>query len=345
MPSLFTAGTALVASFACLQGALAGFSPSSTSNVVVYWGQNSYGQGTGSLAQQRLSYYCANTDIDVIPMAFLTMINGAGGQPEINFANAGNNCTTFAGTQLLDCPQIAQDIQTCQSTYGKTIMLSIGGATYTEGGFSSSSAAVAGANLVWATFGPQQSGSSALRPFGSASVDGFDFDFEAGVNNVAPFANQLRSLMNASGRKFYLSAAPQCPYPDYADNQMLDGAVSFDFINIQFYNNYCGSQSYVPGSTTQNNFDFNTWDNWAKTVSLNKNVKLMLGVPAGQTAAGSGYESASQLQQVISYCKTFSSFGGVMMWDASQAIANSGFLPGISSDLGAKKKREIAFTA
>ena len=84
---------------------------------------------------------------------------------------------------------------------------------------------------MWATFGPQQSGSSALRPFGSASVDGFDFDFEAGVNNVAPFANQLRSLMNASGRKFYLSAAPQCPYPDYADNQMLDGAVSFDFVS------------------------------------------------------------------------------------------------------------------
>ena len=116
-------------------------------------------------------------------------------------------------------------------------------------------------------------------------------------------------------------------------------------INIQFYNNYCGSQSYVPGSTTQNNFNFNTWDNWAKTVSKNKNVKLMLGVPAGQTAAGSGYESASQLQQVINYCKSFSSFGGVMMWDASQAIANSGFLPGISSDLGSKKKREIAFTA
>lgn len=25
---------------------------------------------------------------------------------EINFANAGDNCTTFPGTQLLSCPQI-----------------------------------------------------------------------------------------------------------------------------------------------------------------------------------------------------------------------------------------------
>ena len=101
----------------------------------------------------------------------------------------------------------------------------------------------------------------------------------------------------------------------------------------------------MPGATDQWNFDFNTWDNWAKTVSKNKNVKLLLGVPAGQTAAGSGYQSASQLQQVINYCKTFSSFGGVMMWDMSQAFANSGFLSGVASDLGKRQKREVAFTA
>ena len=100
----------------------------------------------------------------------------------------------------------------------------------------------------------------------------------------------------------------------------------------------------MPGSTTQNNFDFSTWDNWAKTVSANKNVKLMLGVPGGQTAAGSGYESASQLQQIINYCKSFTSYGGVMIWDMSQAYANNGFLGGIGSDLGSKK-REVAFRA
>jgi chitinase len=35
------------------------------------------------------------------------MFNGLGGYPETNFANAGDNCTTFAGTELLNCPQIA----------------------------------------------------------------------------------------------------------------------------------------------------------------------------------------------------------------------------------------------
>lgn len=94
-------------------------------------------------------------------------------------------------------------------------MLSLGGDSYTEGGFTSAQAAIDGANKIWATFGPVQSGSSALRPFGNSVVDGFDFDFEANVSNMATFANQLRSLMNsAGGKKYYLSAAPQCPFPD-----------------------------------------------------------------------------------------------------------------------------------
>jgi chitinase len=148
------------------------------------------------------------------------------------------------------------------------------------------------------------------------------------------FGNQLRSLMDANNSKTWLlSAAPQCPYPDAADGPMLAGAVSFDIVWVQFYNNYCGVQSYTEGSSTQNNFNFATWDNWAKTVSLNPNVKVMLGIPAN-TGAGSGYESGTALADVISYSKSFSSFGGVMMWDMSQLYANSGFLNAVASDLG-----------
>ena len=234
--------------------------------------------------------------------------------------------SNFANTS----PTSRSDIATCQQNYGKTILLSIGGATYTEGGFASADDAVASANQIWATFGPQQSGSSALRPFGSSFVNGFDFDFETTVSNTAAFANQLRNLMGAN---FYLTAAPQCPYPDAADNPMLNGTVAMDAVFVQFYNNYCGVQSYVPGSSTQNNFNFDTWDNWAKTVSLNPAVKVFLGIPAGQTAAGSGYEPPATLAPIIDYCKQFSSFGGVMMWDASQAEANNGFLPAVKGDL------------
>jgi chitinase len=133
--------------------------------------------------------------------------------------------------------QSSDDIKTCQSN-GKKILLSIGGATYSEGGFSSSDAAVAGANHLWEVFGPQQSGSSAPRPFDDAVIDGFDFDFEATANNIAPFASQLRSLMDADASKtFYLSAAPQCPYPDAYDSSFMQGATSLDLVWVQFYNN------------------------------------------------------------------------------------------------------------
>ncbi|RDW87300.1 glycoside hydrolase family 18 protein [Coleophoma crateriformis] len=319
---------------ATIPAALAGFSTSSSSNVAVYYGQNSYGAGSGPLAQQRLSAYCSNTNFNIIPLAFLLSIT----QPTINFANAGNNCTAIADSTLLSCPQLAADISTCQNVYGKTILLSVGGATYTEGGFSSAAAATAAANNIWAIFGPVKSGSTVARPFGTSVIDGFDFDFESTVSNMVPFAKQLRSLMDAvttaGGKRYYLTAAPQCPYPDAADKDMLAGAVYFDAIWVQFYNNYCGLQSYTPGTTVQNNFNFATWQNWAKTVSLNPNVKVFLGVPASSTAAGSGYLSAAALAPIIKYCKTFSSFGGVMMWDMSQAFANSGFLSGVAAALG-----------
>jgi chitinase len=319
----------LIGLLACFSGVLAGFSSSSSSNIAIYWGQNSYDQSSGSFVQQRLSYYCANTEIEIIPMAFLVSINN----PALNFANQGNTCTAISGSTLFYCSEIEADITECQNTYGKTILLSIGGSTYSEGGFSSQAAAVTAANNVWSWFGPYSS--SAVRPFGQAVVDGFDFDFESTVSNMPAFANQLRSLMNAdTSKKWILSAAPQCPYPDAADGPMLAGAVSFDVIWVQFYNNYCGSQAFVPGSTTQNNFNFATWDNWAKTVSLNPNVKVMLGIPGNTGAAGSGYVSDTQLADVIAYCKSFSSFGGVMMWDMSQVYANSGFLDSVNTDLG-----------
>ena len=53
-----------------------------------------------------LTQFVLDSDINVIPMAFLDVINGPGGEPEINFANQGNDCSTFPGTALLNCPQI-----------------------------------------------------------------------------------------------------------------------------------------------------------------------------------------------------------------------------------------------
>lgn len=217
---------------------------------------------------------------------------------------------------------------------GKTILLSIGGATYTEGGFSSDAAAVAGAELVWNTFGPVPAFDNVKRPFGDAVVDGFDFDFESTVNHMPAFGNKLRDLFASdTSKSYYLTAAPQCVFPDAANGPMLDGTVYFDAIWVQFYNNWCGLQNFRPDSA-QNPFNFDTWNNWALTTSKNPNVKVMIGVPAAPGAAGSGYQPVSSLEPIIDYAAGFPSFGGIMMWDASQAYSNSGFISGIASALG-----------
>ncbi|KAK4868681.1 hypothetical protein LT330_006883 [Penicillium expansum] len=318
---------------ASLGGAQAKLDLDSTSNIVVYWGQNSF-NGKGDEAQQPLAYYCDNDDIDVIPMAFNMMVNGPGGAPEIDFSITSKDCDVFEGTQLKNCPSIGKDIATCQKK-NKTILLSIGGATYSEGGFKSEEDAKDGAKLMWETFGPKQEGSKALRPFGDVALDGFDFDFEANVQHMAPFANELRSLMNAdkSKQKFYLTAAPQCPYPDQADKEILNGPVYIDAIWVQFYNNFCGVHNFNTDSSISK-YNFEEWDNWAKTVSNNKDVKVIIGVPAFTTAASTGYIPASQLAKVIEYTKKFESFGGVMMWDATQAYGNEGFIEDVRKSLG-----------
>jgi chitinase len=55
-------------------------------------------------------------------------------------------------------------------------------------------------------FGPVNPSSSVDRPFGTAVVDGFDFDFESSFNNLVPFGQRLRDLMDAATA----SSAPVC---------------------------------------------------------------------------------------------------------------------------------------
>ncbi|KAJ5182946.1 hypothetical protein N7492_000562 [Penicillium capsulatum] len=274
--------------------------------------------------------------MQVFPIAFDMMVNGPGGAPEVDFSVQSKDCDVFEGTQLKNCPNIAKDIETCQKK-DKTIILSIGGATYSEGGFKSESDAKDGAKLMWETFGPKQEGSKAKRPFGDVALDGFDFDFEANVQHMATFANELRSLMDQdSSKKYFLTAAPQCPYPDQNDKDILNGPVSIDAVWVQFYNNFCGVNNFNKDSKSSK-YNFEEWDNWAKTVSKNKDVKVMIGVPADTTAASTGYVPADKLAEIIEYTKKFESFGGVMLWDATQAYNNKGYINSIREAIGGEE--------
>ena len=200
-----------------------------------------------------------------------------------------------------------------------------------------------------ATYGNQQSSTSIYgrslearktstnyRPFGEASVDGIDLDFESPNSNMVPFVNRLRELMDAeSDKHYYLTAAPQCPYPDLAGKDFLNGpgAVHLDALWVQFYNNPCGLDSFKPDTDSQDEFNFKTWDDWAHNTSKNKDVKVLLGVPASEGAAHTGFVPTKDLKPVINYTEQFDSFGGVMMWDIGQAYVNKGILGSVRETL------------
>lgn len=73
-----------------------------------------------------------------------------------------------------------------------------------------------------------------------------------------------------------------------------------------------GINNYKEGQNTS--FNFESWDTFAKQNSANPGLKVYLGVPAGATA-GAGYVNITTLGEAAQYLqKTYSSFGGVMLW-------------------------------
>lgn len=148
-------------------------------------------------------------------------------------------------------------------------------------------------------------GQSNSRPLGDAVLDGIDFDIEGGTSQH--WDELAKALSNFSKqKKVYLTAAPQCPFPD----AWLGGALGtglFDYVWVQFYNNppcqYSGNADNLK----------NSWNQW--TSNLSGSAQLFLGLPAAPEAAGSGYIPPDVLKsEVLPSIKTSPKYGGVMLW-------------------------------
>ncbi|KAJ3554495.1 hypothetical protein NM688_g3080 [Phlebia brevispora] len=287
-----------------------GFNPNTNNNVAAYWGQDAYGGTPNSnqaLWQQPIDFYCEDDSIDVLPIAFIKTFFGTDGLPVLDLANSCSG-PSFSGTGLFNCQFLEQNIQNCQNK-GKLVTISLGGGGQANA-FSSASQAQQFADTIWNLF---LGGSSSTRPFGNAVLDGVDLDIEGGsTTNFAAFVSQLRSHMNGASKH-------------------VINAVGFDALYVQFYNNYCAVSYYnSPGD-----WDFGSWDNWAKTQSPNPNVKIYLGVAAMAAVADYGYVDIGTLTPIIQQTQSqYSSFGGVMMWDASAAYANNRFDAAVKSAVG-----------
>ena len=191
-------------------------------------------------------------------------------------------------------------------------------------------------------------GWSYYRPFGEAVVDGFDFDMEHGSSdNYHYLALSLRRFFTLDPSKtYYLTAAPQCPIPDLILNEALTSQ-PFDAIFVQFYNNPACQATVWPTLTDKQGvagFNFGAWDAWVKSSAYNKNMKVFVTLPAAAKAAGSGYVSKETAAQIVAdMAKRYpGTFGGVGLWDASVAVANTGYIARVKQALnsaeGLKKR-------
>ncbi|KAE8675202.1 Acidic endochitinase [Hibiscus syriacus] len=255
-------------------------------DIAIYWGQSG---NEGTLPES-----CATGNYGFVNLAFLPTF-GNGQTPMINLAG---HCDPYSN----GCTNLSSDIKSCQAK-GIKVMLSIGGGA---GGYylSSSHDARQVATYLWNNF---LGGKSVSRPFGNAVLDGIDFVIEGGTNqHWDDLARYLSGYGKRGGTKVYLTAAPQCPFPD----AWVGGALKtglFDYVWVQFYNN--PTCQYTAGDI--GNLE-NAWKQWTTYVPA---TKIFLGLPASPKAAGSGFIPVADLtSQVLPAIKDSSKYEGIMLW-------------------------------
>lgn len=290
---------------------------------------------------------------------------GAQGWPGTNFGNACDGSTyTYknGSTELLSgCTYIGQDIEDCQTQYGKKVLLSLGGGYPANNYLKNDTSAINFANFLWGAFGPyieEDTGNGSVsaweaaggpRPFGKAGVDGFDFDIETIDLSPTPtddsgdditdyksrgYATMIDHFKNSLftqdlSKDYYISGAPQCVVPD----AHLSDAIAnswFDFLFVQFYNTpqcsaRAGYNAITANSTTTKRDDGGfTFNEWTQQASLNPDVKVYLGLPASQDAAGdpSFYLTPQEVAVVVGDIFNNTKFGGIMVWEATYSANN-----------------------
>ncbi|RPA95713.1 glycoside hydrolase [Choiromyces venosus 120613-1] len=274
----------------------------SPGQTVAYFGQ------FGTPGLDSLSKFCSNTNIDIIVLAFLNVYKGPGGLPGMNL---GGYCESkIAGTDLLNCPDVGKQITACQAA-GKKVFLSLGGETTTKNSLEGNQSATELADNLWKLFG-EGKGLETKRPFGGALIDGFDIDNE----NKDPLGypkliSTLRAHFKTGTKKYYMSAAPQCPQPDASVGQAV---YLVDYLFIQHYNNpACQLGGFV------NSFKAWSVDIAARTTA---GTKIFAGFPGSTTAAGEGYATHGEMKKYVAAVRGLPNFGGVMVWDAVHAAGN-----------------------
>lgn len=143
-------------------------------------------------------------------------------------------------------------------------------------------------------------------------------------------ASTLRSLYTTSPSKsFYLSSAPQCPYPDASNPLSL--LLLCDFVFVQFYNNppcEIGSPGFLPS--------IQQWSNILTSAATDNSTapKVFIGAPSFSAAGASAYAKIQGIgegglagfQGVAQMVDGMGvgNLGGFMFWDGPEGEENTG---------------------
>ncbi|PTB62220.1 glycoside hydrolase family 18 protein [Trichoderma citrinoviride] len=278
--------------------------------VVVYWGAE---DDSTTLAQ-----VCADPSYDIVILAFLSRFFAGGGYPELSLSTLGGPSAAqraAGATNLQDGTPLVPAIQACQAA-GKPVILSMGGAVdFSAVTLTGDSQGQQIADTVWNLFLGGTANPS-LRPFGSVKLDGVDMDNETG-NPTGYLAMAQRFKSNFAqdpSKKYYLTAAPQCPFPDASEP--LNVCQLADYIWVQFYNN---------GNCNIAQSGFNTAvQNWSKNIG---NATLFIGALASGADGDSGFVSSSTLLSAYQGVSNLNlpNIGGIMLWEAQLAVKNGNY--------------------
>lgn len=255
------------------------------SGIGTYWGQNTF---EGSLNDA-----CSSGLYSYVNIAFLNTFGSA----QVPQLNLGGHCDPRYG----QCVGLTTDILNCQKL-GIKVMLSLGGPTGTYT-LTSTEDAKNLAIYLWNNF---LGGQSATRPFGTAVLDGIDFDIDLGSNQYYSDLARFLADYSKQGTKVYLSATPRCTFPDsYMGTAISTGL--FDFIWIKFYNN--PACEYAVGNIQSLT---SAWTKWTSSVPSST---MFLELPASADAATSGFIPTDVLiNQIFPHVKTSPNYGGIMIW-------------------------------
>ncbi|WRX11578.1 Glycoside hydrolase family 18 [Theobroma cacao] len=247
--------------------------------ISTYWGQN--------VSEGTLKEACDTGIYDIINIAFLNVFGG-GRTPSMNLAG---HCDPPSGT----CVIFGEQIRYCQRL-GIKVLLSLGGAIGTYG-LTSKDDAQSVADYLWETFLP---GRTSPGPLGDATLDG--------ASNL--YYDDLVRFLKEKSESVYLSAAPQCPFPDYHLGPAIDTGL-FDAVGVQFYNN-------PPCQYHDGIFDdlIKSWNQWTTSINV---TNILMGLPAAEDAApAGGYITVGNLTSyVLPVIKKSAKYGGVMLWSRS----------------------------